>query len=74
MSSIPVQTDLDGLSEEISKMEAMDIEAHNERKEELDWIVDQLCGMSDENFKEFIRSVKYQRKADSRRRRMTPNA
>lgn len=74
MSSIQVQTDLDGLSEEISKMEAMDLEAHNERKEELDWIVEQLCGMSDENFREFIHSIKLQRKANSHRRRMSPNA
>lgn len=73
--NIPVKEDYnDELMAEIAGMEAQETEARNERKEELDWIVEQLCGMSDENFKEFIRSVKYQRKADARRRRMTPNA
>ena len=73
--NIPVREDYsDALLDELSTMEAQEAESHNERKEELDWIVEQLCGMSDENFREFIRSVKYQRKADARRRRMTPNA
>lgn len=74
MKNIPVRDDLGDLEAELANLEAQDEEVRNERKEELDWIVEQLCGMSDENFKEFIRSVKYQRKADSRRRRMTPNA
>lgn len=64
----------DELMAELANIEAQETESHNERKEELDWIVEQLCGMSDENFKNFIKAVKYQRKADSRRRRMTPNA
>ena len=71
---IDVKEDSNPLIEELANMESMDIESHNERKEELDWIVEQLCGMSDENFKEFIRSVKYQRKAESHRRRLSPNA
>lgn len=74
MKTIPVRDDLGDLEEELANIEAQDEEAHNERKEELDWIVEQLCGMSDENFREFIRAIKYQRKAESRRRRMTPNA
>ena len=74
MRKIQVQDDYSDLEAELQNLEASEEEAHNERKEELDWIVEQLCGMSDENFKEFIRSVKYQRKAESRRRRMTPNA
>lgn len=74
MRKIQVHDDYSELEAEIENMEACEEEAHNERKEELDWIVEQLCGMSDENFKEFIRSVKYQRKAESRRQRMTPNA
>lgn len=74
MRKIPVRDDLGDLEEELANIEAQDEEAHNERKEELDWIVEQLCGMSDENFREFIRAIKYQRKAESRRRRMTPNA
>lgn len=73
--NIPVKEDYnDELMAEIAGIEAQETEVRNERKEELDWIVEQLCGMSDENFKEFIRSVRYQRKADARRRRMTPNA
>ena len=74
MKTIPVRDDLGDLETELANLEAQDEEAHNERKEELDWIVEQLCGMSDENFREFIRAIKYQRKAESRRRRMTPNA
>lgn len=74
MKTIPVRDDLGDLEAELANLEAQDEEAHNERKEELDWIVEQLCGMSDENFREFIRAIKYQRKAESRRRRMTPNA
>lgn len=74
MRKIIVHDDLGDLEQQLAESNAYEDEMHNERKEELDWIVDQLCGMSDENFKEFIRSVKYQRKADSRRRRMTPNA
>lgn len=74
MKTIPVRDDLGDLETELANLETQDEEAHNERKEELDWIVEQLCGMSDENFREFIRAIKYQRKAESRRRRMTPNA
>lgn len=74
MKNIPVRDDLGDLEAELANLEAQDEEVRNERKEELDWIVEQLCGMSDENFREFIRAIKYQRKADSRRRRMTPNA
>lgn len=74
MRKIIVRDDLGDLEQQLAESNACEDEMHNERKEELDWIVEQLCGMSDENFKEFIRSVKYQRKADSRRRRMTPNA
>ena len=71
---IDVKEDSNPLIEELANMESMDIESHNERKEELDWIVEQLCNMSDENFREFIRAVKYQRKAESHRRRLSPNA
>lgn len=74
MTKIQVKSDTSDLEQALNEMDSLDEESHNERKEELDWIVEQLCGMSDENFKEFIRSVKYQRKAESRRRRMTPNA
>lgn len=74
MRKIIVRDDLGDLEKQLAESNAYEEETHNERKEELDWIVEQLCGMSDENFREFIRSVKYQRKADSRRRRMTPNA
>ncbi len=34
-----------------------------DRREELEWIVDQLCAMEDADFRRFIRSVRYQRKA-----------
>lgn len=74
MRKIIVHDELGDLEQQLAESNAYEDEIHNERKEELDWIVDQLCKMSDENFKEFIRSIKYQRKADSRRRRMTPNA
>ena len=74
MTKIQVKSDTSDLEQALDEMDSLDEESRNERKEELDWIVEQLCGMSDENFKEFIRSVKYQRKAESRRRRMTPNA
>lgn len=33
------------------------------RREELEWMVDQLCAMDDTDFRRFIRSVRYQRKA-----------
>lgn len=72
--NIPVREDYgDALLDELSTMEAQEEESHNERKDELDWIVEQLCNMSDENFREFIRAVKYQRKAESHRRRLSPN-
>ena len=72
--NIPVREDYsDALLDELATLDAQEVESHNERKEELDWIVEQLCNMSDENFKEFIRSVKYQRKAESHRRRLSPN-
>ena len=73
MTQIMVKDDDFKLMDELETMEAMDEECKNDRKEELDWIVEQLCNMSDENFKEFIRSVKYQRKAESHRRRLSPN-
>lgn len=72
--NIPVREDYsDAPLDELATLGAQETEAHNERKEELDWIVEQLCNMSDENFKEFIRSIKYQRKAESHRRRLSPN-
>ena len=74
MRKIPVKDDSNPLLDELAEMEAYDEAKQESRSDELYWIADQLCGMSDENFRQFIRYVKYLRKAESHRRRLTPNA
>ena len=64
----------DALLGELASLEAQDEEKRECRSDELYWIADQLCEMSDENFREFVRYVKYLRKAESHRRRLSPNA
>ena len=41
----------------------IDQDGYAARREELEWMVDQLCAMDDADFRRFIRSVRYQRKA-----------
>lgn len=74
MRKILVKDDSSPLLDELAKMEAHDEAKRESRNDELYWIADQLCEMSDENFRQFIRYVKYLRKAESHRRRLTPNA
>ena len=74
MRKMLVKDDSNSLLDELAKMEAHDEAKQESRNEELYWIADQLCEMSDENFRQFIRYVKYLRKAESHRRRLTPNA
>ena len=72
---IPVMEDhSDRLLDELAGLEAQNEEKRECRSDELYWIADQLCGMSDENFREFVRYVKYLRRAESHRRRLSPNA
>lgn len=71
---IDIKEDSNPLLEELAAMEAQDEEKQESRSDELYWIADQLCEMSDENFREFVRYVKYLRKAESHRRRLSPNA
>ena len=72
---IPIKDETSNpLLEELAALEAQDEEKRECRSDELYWIADQLCEMSDENFREFVRYVKYLRKAESHRRRLTPNA
>ena len=72
---IPIKDETSNpLLEELAALEAQDEEKRECRSDELYWIADQLCEMSDENFREFVRYVKYLRKAESHRRRLSPNA
>ena len=51
------------LEQSINELEN-DIEPdYTERQEELDWMADRLCEMSKDDFRNFIASVKHNRKA-----------
>lgn len=64
----------DKLAREIEILEMDETADKSERQEELDWIVEQLTNMSDYNYKNFIKSVKHERKARHYRREMSSNA
>lgn len=66
--------DEEKLNKEIAALEADEDKAFAERQEELDWITEQLVDMDDANFKKFMRSIKFYRKANFFRGEMSSNA
>lgn len=62
------------LEQSINELEN-DIEPnYTERQEELDWMADRLCEMSKDDFRNFIASVKHNRKARILRGKMYAGA
>ena len=62
------------LEQSINELEN-DIEPdYTERQEELDWMSERLCGMSKDDFRNFIASVKHNRKARILRGKMYAGA
>lgn len=62
------------LEQSITELEN-DIEPdYTERQEELDWMVERLCEMRKEDFKNFIAAVKHHRKAMNLRGKMYAGA
>ncbi len=66
--------DEEKLNKEIAALEADEDAQFAERQEELDWITEQLVDMDDANFKKFMRSIKFYRKANFFRGEMSSNA
>lgn len=62
------------LNKEIAEIETDEDAQFNERQGELDWITEQLVNMDDANFKKFMRSIKFYRKANYFRGEMSCNA
>lgn len=63
--------DEEKLMEEIAQIELDEDEMALEHQNELSWITDQLCDMREKDFKNFIRSIRYQRKANKYRKEMS---
>lgn len=62
------------LNQELAALEADEDAMFEERQNELDWITEQLVEMDEANFKKFMRSIKFYRKASFFRGEMTTNA
>lgn len=62
--------DEEKLMEEIAQIEMDEDEMMEQRKSDISWIIDQLCDMSNNDFKNLVRSIKCQRKAIKYRREM----
>lgn len=62
------------LNKEIEVLEADEEAMFEERQSELDWITEQLVDMDDVNFKKFMKSIKYYRRASHFRGEMSANA
>ncbi len=64
----------EALNKELELLQADEDAMFQERQEELDWITEQLCGMTEDNYRKFMRSIKHQRKARAYRGEMSANA
>lgn len=62
------------LNQEIAALEADEEAQFAERQNELDWITEQLVDMDEANFKKFMKSIKYYRRASRLRGEMSANA
>lgn len=62
------------LQKEIETLVADEQEQYEERQDVFDYITDELCGLSDENFRQFIRSIRLRRRANRARGKMSANA
>lgn len=62
------------LQKEIETLVADEQEQYEERQDVFDYITDELCGLSDENFRQFIRSIRLHRRANRARGKMSANA
>ena len=62
------------LQKEIEMLNADEEAQYEERQNVFDYITDELCGLSDENFRQFIRSIRLRRRANKARGRMSANA
>ena len=62
--------DEERLMEEIAQIEMDEDEMVEQNTNEISWIIERLCDMSNSDFKNLVRSIKYQRKAIKYRREM----
>lgn len=62
--------DEEKLMEEIAQIEMDDDEMALQQENDISWMIEQLCEMTNRDFKNFVRSVKYQRKANHYRKEM----
>lgn len=62
--------DEEKLMEEIAQIEMDEDEMMEQNTNEISWIIERLCDMSNNDFKNLIRSIKCQRKANHYRKEM----
>lgn len=62
--------DEEKLMEEIAQIEMDEDEMAEQNTNEISWIIERLCDMNNSDFKNLVRSIKYQRKAIKYRREM----
>lgn len=62
------------LQKELEQLEADEQAQYEERQSVFDYITDELCGLSDDNYRQFIRSIQLRRRANKARGRMSANA
>lgn len=51
-----------------------DDEYSTQRAEEIDWVIERLCDMDDKDYRKFIRSMHYERKARKHLGNLSNNA
>lgn len=62
------------MQKELEQLEADEQAQYEERQSVFDYITDELCGLSDDNYRQFIRSIQLRRRANKARGRMSANA
>jgi len=64
----------EALTKELEQLQADEDAYYEERQQTFDYITDELCALSETNYRQFIRSVRLRRRANLARGRMTANA
>lgn len=62
------------MQKELEQLEADEQAQYEERQSVFDYVTDELCGLSDDNYRQFIRSIQLRRRANKARGRMSANA
>lgn len=62
------------LTKELEQLQADEDAYYAERQQTFDYITEELCALSAQNYREFMRSVRLRRRANSARGRMSANA